>query len=136
MTEKIRALLKELRDAQERAGINSEWVFANPDGSWVLADTCYEKFLYRICKSLGYSITNNHAIRMYFNSYVLIAKGIDVTNRAKLLGHSVEVNLKNYSFADYDYCEIAQRALDYEEGTPGDPHNIILFETKNLRQTQ
>ncbi len=136
MTEKIRALLKELRDAQERACINSEWVFANPDGSWILADTCYEKFLYRICKSLGYSITNNHAIRMYFNSYVLIPKGIDVTNRAKLLGHSVEVNLKNYSFADYDYCEIAQRALDYEEGTPGDPHNIIFFETKNLRQTQ
>ena len=73
---------------------------------------------------------------MYFNSYVLIPKGIQVTNRARLLGHSPEVNLKNYSFADYDYCEIAQRALDYEEGTPGDPHNIIFFETKNLRQTQ
>lgn len=135
MTEKIRALLKELREAQERAGINSEWVFANPDGSWVLADTCYEKFLYRICKSLGYSITNNHAIRMYFNSYVLIPKGIDVTNRAKLLGHSVEVNLKNYSFADYDYCEIAQRALDDEEGTPWGPPNVFSFETKKLRKS-
>ncbi|MBR1860302.1 MAG: hypothetical protein IJ796_00350, partial [Lachnospiraceae bacterium] len=99
------------------------------------ADTCYEKFLYRICKSLGYSITNNHAIRMYFNSYVLIPKGIDVTNRARLLGHSVEVNLKNYSFADYDYCEIAQRALDDDEGTPWGPPNVFSFETKKLRKS-
>ena len=70
---------------------------------------------------------------MYFNSYVLIPKGIQVTNRARLLGHSPEVNLKNYSFADYDYCETA---LDSDWVTPGDTRKIVKFELKNLRQTQ
>lgn len=47
-----------------------------------------------------------------------IPKGVEVTNRAKLLGHSVEVNLKNYSFADYDYCETALQALESNLVTP------------------
>ncbi len=33
-------------------------------------------------------------------------------------GHSVEVNLKNYSFADYDYCENALEALNSGVTTP------------------
>ena len=37
---------------------------------------------------------------------------------AKLLGHSVEVNLKNYSFADCDYCENALEALNSGATTP------------------
>ena len=73
---------------------------------------------------------------MYFNSYVLIPKGIQVTNRARLLGHSPEVNLKNYSFADYDYCETALAALDSDQVTPGDTRKIVKFELKTLRQTQ
>ncbi len=135
ITTEIRNLLDELKAAQRRAGIFSEYVFANPDGSWIIADTCYEKFLYRICRNLGYSITNNHAIRMYYNSYVLIPRGVEVTNRAKLLGHSVEVNLKNYSFADYDYCETALQALESNLVTPGDTQNVIDFETKKLRKS-
>ena len=112
VTDDIRKLLDKLKANQEAAGICSPWVFANPDGSWIIADTCFEKFLYRLCKSKFYTLTNNHAIRMYFNSYVMIPANIPVTNRAKLLGHSVEVNLKYYSFADYDYCEQALEALN------------------------
>ena len=41
---------------------------------------------------------------MYFNSYVLIPAGIVVTDRAKILGHSPEVNLSHYSFENRDYC--------------------------------
>jgi len=41
---------------------------------------------------------------MYFNSYVLIPAGIVVTDRAKILGHSPEVNLSHYSFESRDYC--------------------------------
>jgi len=112
VTDDIRQLLDKLKANQEEAGISSPWVFANPDGSWIIADTCYEKFLYRLCKSKFYTLTNNHAIRMYFNSYVMIPANIPVTNRAKLLGHSVEVNLKYYSFAGYDYCAQALDALE------------------------
>lgn len=52
------------------------------------------------CKRLGLKRTNNHAIRMYFNSYVLIPKGFNVSERAQYLGHSEEVNLKHYTFVD------------------------------------
>lgn len=112
ITNEIQDLLEKIKAEYERYNILSEWVFCNADGSWIIADTCYEKFLYRMCKGLKFSLTNNHAIRMYFNSYVLIPKGISVTNRARLLGHSTEVNFKNYSFADYNYCDQAMDALN------------------------
>lgn len=35
---------------------------------------------------------------MTFNSLVLIPAGFTVTERARMLGHSVETNLKHYSF--------------------------------------
>ena len=112
LSDDIVNVLDELKECQEGFNIKSEWVFANPDGSWIKADTMYEKFLQRLCKSLGFRNTNNHAIRMYFNSYVLIPLGVTVNNRARLLGHSVEVNLKFYTFEDYDYCENTRNMLN------------------------
>ncbi len=112
ITEEIDILLKEIREAQKKAGIESEWLFANKDGSWILADIQYESFLHKICSSLGYTLTNNHAIRMYVNSYVLVPNDIKTPNRARLLGHSEAVNSKYYTFEDYDYCESTRKALN------------------------
>ena len=53
-------------------------------------------------KSLGYSITNNHAFRMSLNSNVFIPNNVSLTKRAELLGHSVETNLRHYSYAQID----------------------------------
>ena len=39
------------------------------------------------------------AFRIAYNSYVLIPAGIEVTERAKILGHSVDTNLRYYSFS-------------------------------------
>lgn len=39
------------------------------------------------------------ALRMALNSNVFIPLGIPVTERARMLGHSVETNLRKYSFA-------------------------------------
>ncbi len=36
---------------------------------------------------------------MYYNSYILIPHGIETPDRAQILGHSVETNLKHYTFA-------------------------------------
>lgn len=36
---------------------------------------------------------------MSLNSNILIPKGIPVADRARLLGHSVETNLRHYSYA-------------------------------------
>ncbi len=41
----------------------------------------------------------NHALRMSLNSNVLIPLGISVADRAAMLGHSVETNLRFYSYA-------------------------------------
>lgn len=104
-------MLMELYEKQEELGIKSEYVFANPDGSWIKSDTHYQKFLQRLSRKFGYELSNNHAIRMYFNSYVLIPAGIEVADRAKILGHSPEVNLKFYTFESRDYCENAYLSI-------------------------
>ena len=99
-----REMLLELFEKQKQQGIDTNWVFANPDGSWIKSDTHYQKFLQRLSRKFNFPISNNHAIRIYYNSYVLIPAGVQVAERAKILGHSVEVNLKYYTFEDRDYC--------------------------------
>ncbi len=112
ITQDVKTVLNNLAQDQKRAGISSAWVFCDKAGEWIKKDSCYDKFLRRLCKNLGFTITNNHAIRMYFNSYVLIPKGVTVADRARLLGHSVDVNLRNYSFSDHNYCDNAGEILD------------------------
>ncbi len=99
--------LRELFERQKELGIDSEWVFTDEKGDWVKNDSQYIQFLRRMSRHFHLNITNNHAIRMYFNSYVLIPAGIVVTDRARILGHSPEVNLNNYSFEDREYCKKA-----------------------------
>ena len=109
ITNRIRAILDELKEKQNDLGIISEWVFCKEDGSWITTVSYYES-LYRVTKKLGLKLSNNHAFRMALNSYVYVPMGLPVTERAKLLGHSVETNLKYYTFArteDYidELCE-------------------------------
>ena len=62
-------------------------------------------------QSLNLKVTHNHAFRKTLNSNVLIGTlHLPVTQRTKLLGHSVATNKKHYSFgsknADLDdLCE-------------------------------
>ena len=39
---------------------------------------------------------------MALNSYVYVPAGMDVATRAKILGHSVETNLRFYTFSRTD----------------------------------
>lgn len=98
LTTAIRVILGELKHLQEQQGIVSEFVFCHEDGEWIKTDA-YETCLRRMCQSLGFTVTNNHALRMALNSNVFIPLGIPVTERARMLGHSVETNLRKYSFA-------------------------------------
>lgn len=93
--------MDELKALQTELGIHSEYIFCHKDGEWIKTDA-YESCLRRLCKSLRLMKTNNHAFRMSLNSNVFIKLGLDATERAKLLGHSVETNLKYYSFAIKD----------------------------------
>ncbi len=71
----------------------------------------YSQALNKLChgvqykgkKGLNLNLSNNHAIRMYVNSYLLDEKlGIAPASRAKLLEHSVQTNLSNYTFGRTD----------------------------------
>ncbi len=105
-------VLTKLKEKQKELGINSEWVFCHPDGSWLRCDTEYMQPLRRLCQKLGFQLSNNHAIRMYFNSYILIPAGVVVSDRARIMGHNVEVNLKNYTFESAEYCDKTRNCVD------------------------
>lgn len=99
ITADIRRILDELKAKQNALGIESEWVFAREDGSWTTTAAYYEA-LYKVChEKLHLGLTNNHALRIALNSYVFVPIGLNVAERARLLGHSPEVNLKHYTFA-------------------------------------
>ncbi len=71
---------------------------------------------------------------MSLNSNVLIPMGISVTDRAAMLGHSIETNLKYYSYAQKDYLEDVKAKLDAmgstPQGTPGGHPKIVPFAKK------
>ncbi len=96
ITDTIKDILDESRECQEKLGIVSEFIFCDEKGRWLNKET-YSQRLRRMCKRMGYEITNNHAFRMSLNSNVFIPLGLPVTQRARLLGHSVEVNERKYS---------------------------------------
>lgn len=49
---------------------------------------------------------------MSLNSNVLIPLGISAPDRAAMLGHSVETNLRHYSFAKKSYIEDVRNRLN------------------------
>ncbi|MCR5467993.1 MAG: tyrosine-type recombinase/integrase, partial [Lachnospiraceae bacterium] len=101
VTAKIRQILDELNCKQRELGIDSEWVFCKRNGDWTTT-TAYQKSLYLLAQKLGLRLKNNHAFRISLNSYVYVPMGLPAPERAKLLGHSVETNLKHYTFARTD----------------------------------
>ena len=111
VTNDIRELLLDLAQNQTEHGINSPYVFCYEDGTW-MKTLRYGEFLRKLCKKFGFEITNNHGFRMSLNSNVLIPSGISTADRAKLLGHSVETNLKHYSYAQRDYLDKAREILN------------------------
>ena len=63
--------------------------------------------------------------------------GVSVADRAAMLGHSIETNLRYYSFAQKDYLENVRALLDAdeEEGTQGNPGNLVSFPQKKSSET-
>lgn len=102
MFQKVKTLLDEIQKVQNELGIQSEFILAHKDGRNLLPD-CYEVAYEHICKDLGFSVTNNHALRKSLNSNEFVPDGIDVVDRAAMLGHTIETNIHCYTFAGKDY---------------------------------
>lgn len=115
LTKKIKELLLELKNKQDALGIRSVFIFCHEDGEWIKTDA-YITFLRRLCQSKNFNVTNNHALRMSLNSNVLLPLGISAADRAAMLGHSIETNLKYYSFAQKDYLDNVRALLDSVTG--------------------
>lgn len=130
----LNALLNEISQKQRELGIDSAYVICDETGD-SLKTPAYETGLRRLCQSLGFDITNNHAFRMTLNSLVLIPAGFTVTERASMLGHSVQTNLMYYSFDPRDSeLEKADRLnsfLEQRDLVPVSPHpQIVDIRTK------
>ncbi|WP_294238865.1 tyrosine-type recombinase/integrase [Pseudobutyrivibrio sp.] len=143
LTQIIKELLAELKELQVEKGIVSEYVFCHENGEWIKTDA-YIACLSRLLKSLNYNITNNHAFRMSLNSNVLCAKlHLPVAKRAELLGHSVETNLKYYTFSTKDNMDDIIDLFDsnsLNEGqiprvSPRSHQNVIIFTKKESPET-
>ena len=59
----------------------------------------------------GCGTTRNHGLRKSYNSYCLVPSGIPSSDRAKILGQSIETNEKYYTFERLDYCDIAREKI-------------------------
>lgn len=137
LTQNIKDILEELKALQEKMGIHSEYVFCHPDGEWIKTDA-YITCLRRLMTSLKFNVTNNHSFRKSLNCNVFISKlQMPVTQRAKLLGHSVATNEKYYSFTSKDddldaLCEKFDN-LEKNEVTPKSHLEVVKFrKTKTL----
>lgn len=140
-------VLNLIKEEQERLGIVSEFVFCHIDGSWIKYEA-YQSALRRLCRSLGITATNNHSFRKYFNSYVLIPAGYTLTERAQMLGHSPETNLKYYTLCpmitDNSNRALINRMRAFEDsgkqsgnqiGNQILTENVVLFEKERSLRT-
>ncbi len=136
VTNNIRAILGELLALQKSLGIRSKYVFCHKNGEWIKTDA-YETCLRRLMSGLGYNVTNNHSFRMSLNSNVFIGKyGLPATERARLLGHSVETNLRYYSFAGKDSLDDICAILNEEiEVSPRSHQNIVTYTNEKSSRT-
>ena len=138
LTKTIRDLLTELKELQTEKGIVSEYVFCHENGEWIKTDA-YITCLRRLLRSLNYNVTNNHAFRLSLNSNVLAAKlGLPASKRAELLGHSVETNLRYYTYATKDsmddlvdlFDSNCQEPAKTQEVSPRSHQNVVVFTKK------
>lgn len=132
ITDNIAAILDDLKKNQLEKNIISAYVFCKPNGDWIKIGS-YHAWLREFMKSINLPVTNNHAFRISINSNVFIPNGIPVTDRARLLGHSVETNIKHYSYARIG---VDQEIIDRLNGkvAPKLPQNIIDFESTKKKK--
>ena len=90
--------IDEVLSLAEKLPGESDYLFHDKSGQFITPDS-YEQNLRRACSKLGIKTSNNHAFRIAHNSK-LIEKGLSSSDRALILGQSVETNERHYSITD------------------------------------
>lgn len=104
ITNEVRELLERVRRAQEEYLGTSEWIFADENGrihTHVISSCLKNK-----CKMLGITERGIHGLRKTLNS-TMRSNGVPSVVAASLLGNSVEVNDKYYT---YDVASIEEKS--------------------------
>lgn len=102
-------ILNKLDRKKQELGIESEWLFTDKQGK-PLKKKGYFDFVGDLYRKLGLSPKGSYAFRRGFSAR-LEAAGIEPSERAEILGHSVETNLRHYTFAKPDYLKRVKEAL-------------------------
>lgn len=110
LTQKMRDILMEVKAMQESKGVNTEYVFAHLDGSFILPEA-YAEYVHSVFQRVGIQGKTSYVFRRGVNQ-LLDERGVSPTNRAKLLGHTVQTNLTCYTFGSRDIVEIGRQALE------------------------
>jgi integrase len=108
--------IKEILELAQKLPGESEYIFHDGDG-WVKKDG-YLHYLAIRCKANGIKTTNNHAFRMAFNDH-LIREGMNSSDRALILGHSIETNERYYANRDMrQFDNVYLQMMDIKEKNP------------------
>ncbi len=105
LTNEIRDFLENLKSIEKKYGYYCEWVFADENGRLhapVISDCSKAK-----CRQVNVNINGEQGIRIFrrtLNSN-LRSRGVPVATAAAMLGHSVQVNEKYYTFDMMDEKE-------------------------------
>lgn len=110
LTKKMQEILSEMKTMQENAGIHSEFIFCHRDGTFIDPKS-YSRYVHKVFTALGIENKTTYVFRRGLNQ-LLDEKGVTPTNRAKLLGHTVQTNITCYTFASRDAVEIGRNALE------------------------
>lgn len=125
ITVEILNLLTEIRERQKRNNISSSFIFCYRNGAPIKKRAIADRNRHICIEKLGLQISNIHAYRKTLNSVIFEAKyNMPAETRAKFLGHSVETNLKRYTFAEKDYLS---KVSNYYEVTQGDAKILEYF---------
>ena len=122
----LEIVLSKLAAYKKEFGVESEYVFPKINGDYSIKAN-YDKWLTRFCNKCKVHLTNNHAVRMYFNSYVLEDLEVPVAEKAAIMGHSVRVNLDCYTHPDHSYCDNTYEKMLKKHNERMNEPNIIPF---------
>lgn len=103
-------LLELLKEYKNRENITSDWLFSDREGN-ILRKSNYCDFVRESCIKLGIKSRGTYAFRRGLSAKMEM-NGIPASVRAAILGHSIETNLKNYTFAQRDYLENVRNAMN------------------------
>lgn len=106
----LQKIFDNLKKLQNDLGIESEFVFCDVKGNWIVAKS-YERALLSICKTLGIDSKGTYTFRRDVNNRMAEA-GIEIFERALNMGHTPDVNAMCYDSPRKSKLDVLEKALN------------------------